>query len=48
MGLIESVVFRRDDACVVVECRHCGTTVERGTTACPVCENGEIVTYRIR
>lgn len=48
MGLIDAVVFRNDRTAVVVECRRCGTTVERGTTACPVCDSGEIVTYQIR
>ncbi|MFC4541724.1 hypothetical protein ACFO5R_07265 [Halosolutus amylolyticus] len=33
---------------VVVECRRCGTSVERGARACPTCNCDDIVTYTIR
>jgi RNA polymerase subunit RPABC4/transcription elongation factor Spt4 len=32
---------------LVVECRRCGTTVDRGTTTCPVCESSEIARHEI-
>jgi rubrerythrin len=47
MRLLDRVVFRRDPS-VVVECRRCGTTVDCGTTVCPVCESVDIVTHEIR
>jgi rubrerythrin len=30
------------------ECRHCGTTVSRGTVECPVCGHDGIAVYRLR
>jgi rubrerythrin len=48
MKLFDRVLFRREQSVVVVECRRCGTTVERGTVTCPVCDSTDIVTHRIR
>ncbi|MFB6140511.1 MAG: hypothetical protein ABEJ26_08765 [Halosimplex sp.] len=38
----------RDSGTVVAECRRCGTTVDRGTAVCSVCDSEEIVEYTIR
>jgi DNA-directed RNA polymerase subunit RPC12/RpoP len=32
---------------VVYECRHCGTSVDKDTEACPTCGSKTIATYRI-
>ncbi|WP_436924178.1 hypothetical protein [Halosimplex amylolyticum] len=45
MGLIASLVPDRDT--VVVECRRCGTTVDRGTSVCSVCDSEDIAEYTI-
>jgi len=47
MRLLDRVVSGRGPS-VVVECRRCGTTVDRGTVTCPVCESRDIVTHEIR
>lgn len=47
MTFLGRVVFRRGPS-VVVECRRCGRTVDRGTVTCPVCESADIVTHEIR
>jgi len=44
MGLLASLVTGET---VVAECRHCGTTVDCGVTACSVCESGEIAEYTV-
>jgi rubrerythrin len=48
MKILERVGLGNGPSVVVVECRRCGTTVERGTTVCPVCESADIVTHQIR
>jgi RNA polymerase subunit RPABC4/transcription elongation factor Spt4 len=47
MRLLDRLVSRREQA-VVVECRRCGETVDRGTVSCPVCDSTDVVTHRIR
>jgi len=32
---------------VIYECRRCGTTIDRGTECCPVCDAAEIARYDI-
>lgn len=39
--------FRSETRDVILECRHCGTAVDRGTECCPVCEASEIARYEI-
>ncbi len=46
MGLLASLVPDRET--VVVECRRCGTTVDRGTSVCSVCDSEDIAEYTIR
>lgn len=48
MGVIDSLVSRREGKIVVEECRRCGTTIDDGGPSCPVCESDEIITYTIR
>lgn len=47
MELFDRGLFERGET-VVVECRRCGKTVDRGTTVCPVCDSDDIVTHRIQ
>jgi RNA polymerase subunit RPABC4/transcription elongation factor Spt4 len=44
MGLLASLVT---DETVVAECRRCGTAIDCGATACPVCESEEIAEYTV-
>ena len=32
---------------IVVECRHCGTTLSLNTACCPECDSESIATYEI-
>lgn len=36
-----------DEVEVVVECRHCGTTLSDNADECPECDSNEIGQYRI-
>jgi rubrerythrin len=41
-------VFRESESVEVVECRHCGTTVEsRAVEECPTCGSNEIAHYSL-
>ncbi|ELY44107.1 hypothetical protein [Natronorubrum bangense] len=43
-----AAVLRRDGGQTVIEeCRHCGTTLESGSSNCPSCGCTEIASYRI-
>ena len=48
MPLIRRVrrMLREPDT-VVLECRHCGTTLESATDTCPVCDADAVVRYVI-
>ena len=39
--------LRSEERHVILECRHCGTTVDHGIECCPVCEASEIARYEI-
>jgi primosomal protein N' len=36
-----------EDAAVIVECRHCGCTVEPDTESCPACGAETLARYEI-
>jgi ABC-type ATPase with predicted acetyltransferase domain len=41
-------VFRERESVEVVECRHCGTTLEsRAAEECPTCGSDEIACYSV-
>lgn len=45
---ILGTLFGREGPELVVECRHCGTSLDRGTAVCPVCEGEEVARYAIQ
>lgn len=45
---ITSLLVRRPDEVVVLECRRCGTSVESIASTCTACGCGNIVEYTIQ
>ncbi|SIR84416.1 hypothetical protein SAMN05421752_103302 [Natronorubrum thiooxidans] len=44
---LTAVLIRDGGQTRIVECRHCGTTLEATDTNCPICGCEEIASYRI-
>ncbi|MCU4925126.1 hypothetical protein OB905_03870 [Halobacteria archaeon AArc-dxtr1] len=48
MKRLATLLFQPNREATVVECRHCGTSVDPAATVCTTCNSEEIVHYTIQ
>lgn len=47
LSVIGTLLRSSDSPAAVVECRHCGRTVDAGTRECDTCGRAEIARYEL-